>query len=316
MKENKKKNLENKEDKHEYKYLTYLYPNGNGKDYELVKEIEKVILNYGEYPLDNIVGLDNIKKYFDEEIIQPIKNNQKNKKIKDILLYGGPGTGKTLLVKTYWTQKDITFLNFHPVNLISKINKEGEKLISIIFDMAKYYSPTILFIDEIDLLNEKETFINELLKQMEIINSYNNGIKNIIVLGATNRPWRLKDKIVKIFEKKIYIPLLKENERKKMFELIFKNIKIDDNVNFDELAKLTEGYTNADIYTLSQDAIYEPIRKKVKEDKNFCNKKSLKIELIVNMEDIIKAIKNQNKTMSQEDFDKFENFTKEYGGNK
>ena len=143
-----------------------------------------------------------------------------------------------------------------------------------------------------------------------------NGIKNIIVLGATNRPWRLRDKIIKIFEKKIYIPLLKENERKEMFELIFKNIKIDNNVNFDELAKLTEGYTNADIYNLCQDATYEPVRKKVKEDKNFCNKESLNIELIVNMEDIIKAIKNQNKTKKEEDFDKFEKFTKEYGGNK
>ena len=131
--------------------------------------------------------------------------------------------------------------------------------------MAKYYSPSILFIDEIDLLyyNGEDKINIELLNQIEQINSnnYNNEIKTILIIGATNKPWKLNDKILKKFEKKIYVPLLKETERKKLFTYNFKNCKLDKNVNFDEMDKLTEGFTGADICTIYKDVMFEPIRK-------------------------------------------------------
>ena len=111
-------------------------------------------------------------------------------------------------------------------------------------------------------------------------------------------------------EKKIYVRLLNEKERKNLFELFLKDIKIVDNVNSHELAKLTDGYTNADIYNICQDAQYEPIRKKLKKGEKLSNE----IDLEVKMEDIIEAIKNQNKTMRHEDFDKFEKFKNKFGG--
>ena len=185
-------------------------------------------------------------------------DNLKNKKIKDVLLYGSPGTGKTVLVKSFGNQEKIKLLNFHPSNLISKLNGEKENIIKIIFDITKFYSPSILFIDEIDLLYYKgEDEINiELINQINIINSsnYNNGLKNIIIVGATNKPWKLNDKILNLFEKKMYVPLLKEKERKKLFENEFEKYKLDKNVNFDEMDRLTEGYTGADIYTICQSA--------------------------------------------------------------
>ena len=95
-----------------------------------------------------------------------------------------------------------------------------------------------------------------------------------------------------------------------------KNNNIDINVDFNELAKLTEGYTNSDIMSICQDAVFEPIRKKIKGETNFVDKESLKtMELTVMMEDIIKAIKNIIKSMSQEDYEKFETFKNEYGDN-
>ena len=311
--------MENNKNNIEYKYLSHLYPNGKGQDYELVKQIEKQILIKRNYSIDNVAGLDDIKHYFNEEVIQPLINqeNQKNKKINDILLYGGPGTGKTFLVLSCGNHEKIKFFNFHPSNFVPELKKECEKVIKIIFDMAKFYSPSILFIDEIDLLytltiwekeNEEEKFKSELLKQSENINS--NQHKNIIVIGATNRPWKLDDKIIKKLEKKIYVRLLNEKERKNLFELFLKDIKIVDNVNSHELAKLTDGYTNADIYNICQDAQYEPIRKKLKKGEKLSNE----IDLEVKMEDIIEAIKNQNKTMRHEDFDKFEKFKNKFGG--
>lgn len=70
----------------EYKYLSYLYPNGNGPDYELVKKIEKLVFISNNYPIDNIAGLDDIQKYFYEEIIQPLIN-QENPNKKQLMIY-------------------------------------------------------------------------------------------------------------------------------------------------------------------------------------------------------------------------------------
>ena len=324
MEENEEKNIKEKEEKQnniELKYLTHFYPSPNGPDYNFVKTIEQMLLYYGTtFSIDKVAGLDNIKLFFKEEIIKPLlnKDNLKDKKIKDVLLYGAPGTGKTFLVKSFCNQEKIKLLNFHPSNLITKLNNEKEKTIKIIFDIAKFYSPSILFIDEIDLLYYKgeDEINNELVNQISNINSNqnNNGLKNIIILGATNRPWKLNDKILNLFEKKVYIPLLKEKERKKLLENEFENFKLDKNVNLDEIDKMTEGFTGADIYGICQSAMYEALKKKIKEDKDFLEKEfSKNNDLIITMEDISNAIKNGIKSMGQKDLDEFINFEKKYG---
>lgn len=324
MEEIEEKNIkenENHQNNIKLKYLSHLYPSQNGPDYDLVKTIEEMLLYYGTtFSIDKIAGLDDIKLYFKEEIILPLSNieNQKNKKIKNVLLYGAPGTGKTFLVKSFTNQDNIKLLNFHPANLITKLNKEKEKTIRIIFDIAKFYSPSILFIDEIDLLFYKgeDEINNELINQINILNSnqYNNGIKNIIILGATNRPWKLSDKILGLFEKKIYVPLLKEKERKKLFENEFEKCKLDKSVNLDEIDKMAEGFTGSDIYEICQSAMMENIKKKIKEDKDFFEKESSKnTDLILTMEDISNAIKNGIKSMRQKDIDEYKDFEKKYG---
>ena len=139
----------------------------------------------------------------------------------------------------------------------------------------------------------------------------NNGIKNIVIIGATNKPWKLNDKILNLFEKKIYVPLLKENERKRVFEINFEKYKLDKNANFDEMDRQTEGFTGADIYSICQDSMCESIKRKLKEDKDFLEKKSSKnIDLIITKEDINKAIKNGIKSIREKDLDEFKNFKK------
>ena len=317
IKENGQKN------NNELKYLSHLYPSQNGVDYDLIKMIEEMLLYYGPtFSIEKVAGLDDIKLYFKEEVIEPLSNldKLKNKKIKDILLYGAPGTGKTLLVKAFSKQENIKLLNFHPSNLVSQLIKDKEKIIKIIFDIAKFYSPSILFIDEIDLLYYKgdDEINTELVNQINSINSnqYNSGIKNRIIIGATNRPWKLNDKILNLFEKKIYVPLLKEKERKKLFQNEFEKCKckLDNNVNLDEIDRLSEGFTGADIYGICQSAMYEVIKRKMKEDKDFLEKKSDKnADLIMTMEDFCNAIKNGNKSMKKKDIEEFKNFEKKYG---
>ena len=130
--EEEEKNIKENEQQNniKLKYLSHLYPTQNGPDYDLVKIIEEMLFYYGTtYSIEKVIGLDSIKHYFKEEIIEPLSNidNLKNKKIKDVLLYGAPGTGKTLLVKSFSKQENIKLLNFHPSNLISNLNKEKKK---------------------------------------------------------------------------------------------------------------------------------------------------------------------------------------------
>ena len=110
------------------------------------------------------------------------------------------------------------------------------------------------------------------------------------------------------------MPLLKEKERKKIFENNFEKCKLDKDVNFDRMDILTEGFTGADIYSICQDAMCESIKRNLKEERDFLEKESSKnVDLTITMEDISKAIKNGNKSIREKDLDEFKNFEKKYG---
>jgi len=220
---------------------------------------------------------------------------------------------------------------------------ESEKLVKSLFDMARQTKPAVIFIDEIDSLmssrsdgeNEATRRIKtEFLVQMQGVGKDDEGI---LVLGATNIPWDLDPAVRRRFQKKIYISLPDEAARYVMFKL-----NIGDTPNnlveedYKELASMTDGYSGSDISTLTQDAIFEPIRKCQmarffkKEGKNYvpCSpsdygafKMSLneipEPELLyppdVCKDDFIKAMSKIKPTVSQFDLKKQEEFTTEFG---
>lgn len=124
----------------------------------------------------------------------------------------------------------------------------------LLFEMARFYAPSTVFIDEVDALggqrgnqgdNEASLRVkSELLIQMDGVNSGSAG--NVTVLGATNLPWNLDEALRRRFEKRIYIPLPEKDQRKELFGICLKSIDVDETTNFDELADLTEvGLLNA-----------------------------------------------------------------------
>ena len=161
---------------------------------------------------DDIAGLHECKKMLEEAVLLPILMPQYFTGIrrpwKGALMFGPPGTGKTMLAKAVATQGKTTFFNISASSISSKFRGESEKLVRILFDMARFYAPTTIFMDEIDALagkrgggNESEAsrrVLSELLIQMDGATSNasagaNSAAeqeqgKNIMVLAATNRP--------------------------------------------------------------------------------------------------------------------------------
>ena len=346
-------NNDNKNDGNKSAFLLHCYPDGVGPDSELIEMLEREVVDSNPHvQFNDIAELKNAKGALMEAAILPLMKPEFFKGIrrpwKGILLYGPPGTGKTMLAKALATQNRTTFFNVHSSSFASKWRGESEKLVRILFEMAQFYAPTTIFIDEVDSLcskrgeggegNDSRRVKTEILVRMDGLNSDNNteeneGDKNnnkkgdeppknkiVTVVGATNRPWDLDDALRRRFEKRIYIPLPNVDGRRQLFELNLKKVAVDNNVDYDKLIKATDGYSGADIANVCREAALMPLRKALKankgreiedlvDDRNF----RTEIEKAIGMEDLNAAIENISKSVSKKDLETYDQWTKEFG---
>lgn len=230
----------------------------------------------------DIVGLDEAKRLLKEAIILPQKYPQLFTGLrspwKSVLLYGMPGTGKTLLAKAVATEGNATFFNISASSVVSKFRGDSEKLIRILFDLARHYSPSTIFIDEVDSImshrggsgssasegSEHEgsrRMKTELLVQMDGLLSASNG--GVFVLAASNLPWDLDSAFLRRLEKRIMIPLPTAECRVDMirthlceFSPIFSKGGF-----LEEAASLVDGYSGSDIRALCKEVAMRPVRR-------------------------------------------------------
>lgn len=209
-------------------FLEFCYPDGAGPDTELITMLERDVLDKNpQVSFDDIADLDETKKLLQEAVLLPILMPNFFKGIrrpwKGIMMFGPPGTGKTMLAKAVATTGKTTFFNVSASTLASKWKGESEKLVRILFEMARFYGPSTIFFDEIDALagsrgggqhESSRRVLSELLIQMDGVGSNSSAQaneaqeegeakKNVMVLAATNRPWDIDEAIRRRLEKRI-----------------------------------------------------------------------------------------------------------------
>ena len=246
---------------------------------EAMKEVEPSAIRefFVEVPdvkWDDVGGLDNIKEELKEAIEWPLKHCDIFKKAntnppKGILLYGAPGTGKTLLAKAVANESGVNFISVKGPSLMSKYVGESERGIREVFKKAKQASPTILFFDEIDSLVPKrgsggsdsqvtERVISQFLTEMDGIEE----LKGVVVLAATNRLDMIDPAILRSgrFDLLLELPKPDQTTREEIFKIHTENKPLADDVDLKELAKETEGKVGSDIEFICKRASILAIR--------------------------------------------------------
>ena len=214
---------------------------------------------------DDIGGLHELKAEINFKIIEPFKNPEiytyyGKKAGGGILMYGPPGCGKTLIAKATANEADAEFIHIKASTIKSKYVGETEKNIDELFVKARE-QPTIIFFDEFESLGQDRTtalpheknFVAQLLTEIDGIESKD---QQLLLLAATNEPWSIDPALRREgrFGSTLFIPPPDEESRKSILELHLKNKPTTD-INYHLLAKITEGYSGADLKSMCEKAV-------------------------------------------------------------
>lgn len=230
---------------------------------------------------DDIAGLSRAKNSLKETVVYPFLRPDLfrglREPIRGMLLFGPPGTGKTMIAKAVATESNSTFFSISASSLLSKYLGESEKLVRALFYMAKRLAPSIIFIDEIDSLltarsdNENESsrrIKTELLIQWSALSSATSQDNKdsatdarVLVLAATNLPWAIDEAARRRFSRRLYIPLPEyETRLYHLKKLMSRQQNKLSETDYQVIAGMCEGFSGSDITALAKEAAMEPIR--------------------------------------------------------
>ncbi|KAL0910078.1 hypothetical protein M5K25_021013 [Dendrobium thyrsiflorum] len=306
-----------------------------GPDPDLAAMLERDVLETSPgIRWDDVAGLSEAKRLLEEAVVLPLWMPEYFQGIrrpwKGVLMFGPPGTGKTLLAKAVATECGTTFFNVSSATLASKWRGESERMVRCLFDLARAYAPSTIFIDEIDSLcnargasGEHESsrrVKSELLVQVDGVNnssaSEDGGRKIVMVLAATNFPWDIDEALRRRLEKRIYIPLPNFESRKELIKINLRTVEVAPDVDIDEVARRTEGYSGDDLTNVCRDASLNGMRRKIAGKTRDEIKNMSKDEISkdpVAMCDFDEALTKVQRSVSVVDIERHEKWFSEFG---
>jgi transitional endoplasmic reticulum ATPase len=263
------------------------------KDFEVaLKEVQpsalrEVHIQKPNITWDQIGGLNEVKEELAEAIEWPLKyadlfDQADVKPPKGLLLYGLPGTGKTMIAKAVAATSEANFISVKGPELISKWVGESEKAVRETFRKARQASPCVIFFDELDAVAPRrggsegdshvtERVISQMLTELDGLED----LRGVVVIGATNRPDIIDEALLRPgrFDRILEVPVPDKEARKEILKIHTRKKPLDsDDVNLDKLVELTEGYTGADIATMVNAAAMSAIKEHMVSSVNEENK--------------------------------------------
>ncbi|CAH8333999.1 unnamed protein product [Eruca vesicaria subsp. sativa] len=231
----------------------------NDNEYETRIRSEVIPANEIGVTFADIGSLDETKELLQELVMLPLRRpdlfkGSLLKPCRGILLFGPPGTGKTMLAKAIANEAGASFINVSMSTITSKYFGEDEKNVRALFTLAAKISPTIIFVDEVDSMLGQRTRARESESARKIKNEFMlhwDGLMTepgarVLVLAASNRPFDLDDAIIRRFERRIMVGLPSIESREKILRTLLSKEKTDD-LDFHEIGLMTEGYSGSDL---------------------------------------------------------------------
>ena len=273
-----------------------------------VKEEEGVpVVTY-----EDIGGLKEAVRKVREMIELPLKHPELFERLgieppKGVLLYGPPGTGKTLLAKAVATESEANFIAVKGPEILSKWVGESERAIREIFSKARQAAPCVVFFDELDAIVPRrgtrfdsgvtDRIVNQLLTELDGVSR----LEGVVVIGATNRPDIIDPALLRPgrFDRVIFVPPPDAKARLEILKVHTRKMPLANDVNLEQVAELTEGYTGADLAALCREAALTALRGAGKPTK-------------VTMDHFKKALETVKPSITKEDVERYKHIEEEF----
>ncbi|AAB89948.1 CDC48 family AAA ATPase [Archaeoglobus fulgidus] len=297
---------------------------------EALKNIEpsamrEVLVEVPNVKWEDIGGLEHAKQELMEAVEWPLKYPEvfraaNIKPPRGILLFGPPGTGKTLLAKAVANESNANFISVKGPELLSKWVGESEKHVREMFRKARQVAPCVIFFDEIDSLAPRrggigdshvtERVVSQLLTELDGLEE----LKDVVVIAATNRPDMIDPALLRPgrLERHIYIPPPDKKARVEIFKIHLRGKPLADDVNIEELAEKTEGYSGADIEAVCREAGMLAIRELIKPGMTREEAKEAAKKLKITKKHFEEALKKVRPSLTKEDVEKYEKLIEDF----
>jgi transitional endoplasmic reticulum ATPase len=299
---------------------------------DVIKEMEpsamrEVFVEVPDVKWDDIGGLLSIKQELQEAVEWPLKYQGVFAYAdaippKGILLYGPPGTGKTLIAKAAANESEANFISIKGPELLSKWVGESEKGVREVFRKARQAAPCIIFFDEVDAIAPRrggglggdshvtERLISQLLTELDGLEI----LTNVVVIAATNRPDIIDAALLRPgrFDRLLYVPPPDRDSRLQILKIHTKKKPLAEDINIDNLASHTEGYTGADIASLSSAAVMLALREHVSKYKDPKEADTHLQELKIHNKHFEEAMK-KIRPLSTQELDMYKRISEQFG---